>query len=103
VTTFSISNVKTLTSISSHGWIDFRVKEPAPCVASAQIENSRRREKEESWAFLSWWRKEHPFRGDTTYRLIGGGTYSETGNRVAYEHNGSFYACRNLVTGNHVW
>jgi hypothetical protein len=37
MTKFSISNVKVLTSIFSHGWMDFRVKEPAPCVAPAQI------------------------------------------------------------------
>jgi hypothetical protein len=33
---------------------------------------------------------------------MAGGSYGETGTGVAYEHNGSFYACRNLVTGKHV-
>ena len=37
MTKFGISNVKTLTSVASHGWTDFRVKEPAPCAAHAQI------------------------------------------------------------------
>jgi len=37
MTKFSISNVNSLTSISSHGWMDFRVKESALRAASAQI------------------------------------------------------------------
>ena len=37
MTKFRISNVKTLTSLSSHGGMDFRVKETATCAAPAQI------------------------------------------------------------------
>jgi len=43
-----------LTSVASHGWTDFRFKEPAPCAAPAQIETSCQWEKQKSWAFLSW-------------------------------------------------
>jgi hypothetical protein len=74
--------------------MDFRVKEPTLCVAPAQtvgdfvqMGNGR------ALGFSVVVRKEHPFRSDTTYRLIGGGSNGETGTRVVYEHDGSFYAC----------